>query len=125
MVARKPKWKFWAEGGMRILFSVCATGMMFAASSVAQQPVITGLLNNYSFVQPGLPNYGIAQGSIFDIFGTNLAGGYTPLQSVPLTTTLLGVSANVMVNGVTFPLILYRSEERRVGKQGGPPGRSR
>ena len=92
---------------MRILFSVCATGMMFTASSVAQQPVITGLLNNYSFVQPGLPNYGIAQGSIFDIFGTNLADGYTPLQSVPLTTTLLGVSANVMVNGVTVPLILY------------------
>ncbi len=80
---------------------------MFAASSLAQQPVIAGLLNNYSFVQPGLPNYGIAQGSIFDIFGTNLSAIPTPLQSVPLTTTLAGVSASVTVNGSTVPLILY------------------
>ena len=89
------------------IFSVGAMGVMFATRSVAQQPVITGLLNNYSFVRPGLPNYGIAQGSIFDIFGMNLAGGRAPLQSVPLPVTLLGVSANVTVGNVTVPLILY------------------
>lgn len=92
---------------MRILFSLSAAALMFATNAVAQQPVIGGLLNNYSFVQPGLPNYGIAQGSIFDIFGTNLGDGSAPLQSVPLSTTLTGVSASVTVNGMTVPLILY------------------
>jgi hypothetical protein len=84
----------------------CVFGALFAAVSLAQQPVITGLLNNYSFVQPGLPHYGIAQGAIFDIFGLNLSSRFTSLQSVPLPTTLNGVSASVTVNGVTA-LILY------------------
>src|SRR5579872_4912830 len=55
-------------------------------------PPTIGLANNYSFTLNGLPNYGIAQGSIFDIFGTNLAATSTPLQSVPLSTSLAGVT---------------------------------
>ena len=92
---------------MKTLLVVFLTAGMCIASSAPQPPVILGLLNNYSFVQPGLPNYGIAQGSIFDIFGTNLADESGPLQSVPLKTTLSGVSASVTVAGVTVPLILY------------------
>src|SRR5579883_2267983 len=60
---------------------------------------ITGLANNYSFIAAGLPNYGIAQGSIFDIFGTNLSPTSTPLQSVPLKTNLGGVTVTVTVSG--------------------------
>ena len=68
---------------------------------------ITGLANNYSFIPAGLPNYGIAQGSIFDIFGTNLAPTTTPLQSVPLKTNLGGITVTVTVNGTTTNVILY------------------
>ncbi|HLG96022.1 MAG TPA: hypothetical protein VKX49_06900 [Bryobacteraceae bacterium] len=68
---------------------------------------ITGLANNYSFIAAGLPNYGIAQGSIFDIFGTNLSPTSTPLQSVPLKTNLGGVTVTVTVNGTTTNVILY------------------
>ena len=68
---------------------------------------ITGLANNYSFIPAGLPNYGIAQGSIFDIFGTNLTPSNTPLQSVPLKMSLGGVTATATVNGTTTNVILY------------------
>lgn len=55
--------------------NMCVKGLagcfLFAAAASAQAPVIGGLANNYSYISAGLPNYGIAQGSIFDIFGTS------------------------------------------------------
>lgn len=71
------------------------------------QPVVSAVLNNYSYVPAALPHHGIAQGSIFVIFGTGLANSSTGLQSVPLRTTLEGVSAAVTVGGVTRAVILY------------------
>ena len=84
-----------------------ALGALLAASAVAQTPTVGGLLNNYSFTLPGLPNYGIAQGSIFDIFGTNLASVTTALQNPPLQTSLDGVSIDVTVNGTTTHPPIY------------------
>jgi uncharacterized protein (TIGR03437 family) len=81
-------------------------GTVLAATSAAQTPVIGGLENNYSFVVPGLPNYGIAQGSIFDIFGSNLASASTSLQATPVTP-LSGVSVSVTVAGTTTKPLLY------------------
>lgn len=92
---------------MKTGFAVCTMQVMFAAVATAQQPVIIGLFNNYSFVEPGLPHYGIARGSIFAIIGLNLARVPSLLQSVPLPMTLNQVSAKVTVGGVTIPLILY------------------
>ena len=83
-----------------------AACILFAAAASAQAPVIGGLANNYSYIAAGLPNYGIAQGSIFDIFGTNLAGSSLS-QSVPLKTTLNGVTINVTVGGTTTHPIPY------------------
>ena len=57
--------------------------------------------NNYNYPVAGQPGYGIAQGSIFSIFGTNLANSSTDLQHAPLPATLAGVSAKVTVNGVS------------------------
>ena len=73
----------------------------------ATPPTTISLANNYSYTPSGLPNYGIAQGSIFDIFGTNLASSSTPLQSVPLSTSLAGVTVTVVVNNTTTNVILY------------------
>jgi uncharacterized protein (TIGR03437 family) len=56
---------------------------------------------------PGLPNYGIAQGSIFVIFGTNLANTSTGLQAAPLQTDLDGVSVQITVGGSTTQALLY------------------
>ena len=70
-------------------------------------PAITGVANNYSYTLPGVPGYGIAQGSIFDIFGANLAGTRTPLLNVPLQTGVSGVNVTVTVNGVSNRAPLY------------------
>jgi uncharacterized protein (TIGR03437 family) len=90
-------------------FALALAGI-FAGSALGQTPTVGGLLNNYSFTLPGLPNYGIAEGSIFDIYGTNMASAATPLQNPPLQSTLNGVTINVTVNGTTtHPLFYYLS----------------
>ncbi len=77
--------------------------------AIAQTPNIVALQNNYSYTLPFAPNYGIAQGSIFIILGSNLAPSPTGLQSTyPLPLTLNGVSLAVTVNNiVTHPVIYY------------------
>ena len=85
---------------------LAALVFLSAALGLAQ-PVVSAVQNNYSYIPPGVPQYGIAQGSIFVVFGTGLANASTGLQSIPLKTTLEGVSAAVSVGGVTRAAILY------------------
>jgi len=82
------------------LISLCA-------ARVLAQPVVNAVENNYSYVLPGLPNYGIAQGSIFVIFGGNFAAASSGLQGLPLQTTLGGVSVQFNVQGATTQALLY------------------
>jgi len=74
-------------------------------------PVITQLQNNYSYLLPGVPNYGIAPGSLFVIIGTGLSTAAQPvLQSTAppgLQQTLNQTSISVTVNGVTTTPALY------------------
>jgi len=74
-------------------------------------PTITTVENNYGLIQPGLPNYGIAPGSLFYVQGLNLANVTTPLQQSNqaggLVTTLDGVSVSVTVGAVTKQCYLY------------------
>lgn len=77
-------------------------------------PSITQIQNNYSYILPGLPNYGIAPGSLFIVQGTALnAQPISALQSsgAPgLPTTFNATSISVTVNGVTTkPGIYYTS----------------
>jgi uncharacterized protein (TIGR03437 family) len=95
---------------MKLAGFTLAIAGIFAGSALGQTPTVGGLLNNYSFTLPGLPSYGIAEGSIFDIFGTNLSSTTIPLQGPPLKTTLNGVTIAVTVNGTTTnPLIYFLS----------------
>jgi uncharacterized protein (TIGR03437 family) len=75
-------------------------------------PAVTGILNNYSFIQPGFPNYGIAPGSLFIIQGSGLADptAQAVLQSSAapgIPKTLNGASVSVTVNGTTVQPALY------------------
>jgi uncharacterized protein (TIGR03437 family) len=83
----------------------------YGAASAPAGPAITGVQNNYSFILPGLPNYGIAPGSIFIITGTDLANpGPAVLQSSAppgIQTTLNGASISVTVGGVTTHPAMY------------------
>jgi uncharacterized protein (TIGR03437 family) len=68
----------------------------------AQAPVVAagGVVNGASF---GLaPNAGVAPGSLISVFGTNLATSMAAADSIPLSTTLGGVS--VTIGGFSAPL---------------------
>ena len=90
-------------GGLWIAFLVLLVGWASyanAAPTIAQN----GILNGGSYALPGLPNSGIAQGSIFVVFGQEL-GPATLVQvsSFPLPTSqgLAGTSIRVTVGGTT------------------------
>lgn len=74
-----------------------------ALAGLAQTPVVTGIANNYSGINVG----SVAQGAIFIAVGSNLSDQTTPLQSVPLQTTLQGVRMEITVAGVTTFAPLY------------------
>lgn len=80
--------------------------LIFGAAALGQ-PVVNAIENNYSYVPPGLPGYGIAQGSIFVIFGSNLAPDSSGLLSAPLKTSVHGVSVQFAVQGATSQALIY------------------
>ena len=59
----------------RTAIATVCVAVVFSAGSVNAQLIYTGVYNNYSDIQPGMPNYGIAQGSIFGVAGTDLRNG--------------------------------------------------
>jgi uncharacterized protein (TIGR03437 family) len=87
-------------------------------ASVPGGPTIAQVQNNYSFVLPGLPNYGIAPGSLFVISGANLSSSAPPVlqsSSPPgLPMALNQTSVSVTVNGVTTVPSLYYTSTMQV-----------
>jgi len=88
--------------------AIVVLALVPAGLPLAAQPVITGVQNNYSYILPNLPNYGIAPGSLFIIVGTGLAipgSQASPLQdpSKALPQKLNGASVSVTVDGVPGP----------------------
>jgi len=83
----------------------------YGVASAPTGPAITAIQNNYSYLQAGLPNYGIAPGTLFIIKGTDLASATTAViqsSNGGIPTTLNGASIAVTVNGVTtHPGIYY------------------
>jgi len=83
---------------------------------MAQAPAPAAVLNPASNIPAGLPNSGIAQGSIIVVYGANL-GPSTLVQatSLPLPTTsgLGGTTVTVTVNGTTLtaPMIYTLSTQ--------------
>jgi uncharacterized protein (TIGR03437 family) len=91
---------------MKLLLTLFA---LSTSAVFAQTPVITTIQNNYARIAEGASNYGIAQGSIFIVKGTNLsAQADTTLQNPPLQTTLANVRVRITMNGVvTYAPIYY------------------
>jgi len=103
------------NGGSLSLQYTTFTAKVSAAGS---GPIITQLQNNYSFILPGLPNYGIAPGGLFVILGTGLStSAPAVLQSSAapgLPTSLNQTSVSVTVNGVTTTPSLYYTSATQV-----------
>ena len=82
-----------------------------AGVTVFTGPVISNVTNAASNITAGLPNAGIAQGSIFTLFGTNLGPSAISIaQAAFQNTSLSGTSIAVTINGTTTaPLMYYTS----------------
>ena len=94
----------------RFVYLSCSF-VLATAGVFAQAPAIGvgGVLPAATYTPDGLPSSGIAQGSFFTIFGTNMG----PASSPPLTggaavpTTLGGTSVAVTVGGTTTAALLF------------------
>jgi uncharacterized protein (TIGR03437 family) len=103
---------------LRAVLTVASALVAFIAaqSHVFAGPSFTGVVNAASSIPPGLPNYGLAQGSVFVGYGAGLGPStLVSASSLPLPTTagLAGTSITVTVNGttVTAPMIYsYQSQ---------------
>src|SRR5437588_827392 len=85
-----------------------------------QAPVITAnsVVNAASRIPPGLPNYGLAQGSMFVLLGQGLASGTPPntVAGSPLPLTLAGASMQIAIAGakVDVPMV-YAAVDQLAG----------
>jgi uncharacterized protein (TIGR03437 family) len=83
------------------------------ASGVVAQPVIFdyGLANAASYGYFGLPDQGIAQGSIFVIFGTGLGpASVVKCATFPIATELAGTRVDVHAGGAILAApVVYTS----------------
>lgn len=88
---------------MRI-FCNLAVEITLLAGVAAAQPVVSsgGILNAASYSLSGLPNSGIAQGSMFLVFGSGLGpAALSQVSAFPLLNNLAETSMKVTVKGVT------------------------
>ena len=90
------------------LTSLVQLCLLFAGLAAAQ-PRIAGIQNNYSYLIPGTPNYAIAQGCIFTLYGANIGPAVLEQQgfSPALNRNLGGVSIKITVGGTTTEAIPY------------------
>jgi uncharacterized protein (TIGR03437 family) len=76
----------------------------------AQTPAVApgGIVNHFSYATPGLPNADIAQGSVFDIYGTNIGpAALTKLAGFPIPTIIANTSVQLTVEGTTVDVYLF------------------
>jgi len=106
--------------GKFLVTSVTGTSLVIQYTTyISTTPTITGVQNNYSYLTPGLPNYGIAPSTIFIITGSSLASTTTvsSLQSSAapgLPTSLNGASISVTVGGVTTHPAMYYAIAKQI-----------
>jgi uncharacterized protein (TIGR03437 family) len=93
---------------------------LLTLSSIASfgQPVVNSVLNAASYLQPGLPNAGIAQGSMVAVFGTGLGPSTLVRAATPALPTaggLAGTSARITAGGKTADATLLYSSQSQLG----------
>jgi uncharacterized protein (TIGR03437 family) len=100
---------------MRTVWTLSVSLTLLTTAALAQ-PVVSagGILNAASYALNGLPNSGIAQGSMFIVFGSGLGPAtISQISSFPLPLSLAGTSMKVTVNNVSadVPMIYTLSSQ--------------
>ena len=94
---------------MGVLLALCASTVVLAQPSIATG----GVLNSASAAYEGLPNSSIAQGSIFNVYGSNLGPATLVKATFPLQTTLpanSGTSVTVTVGGTAAHAFMFYTQ---------------
>lgn len=91
--------------------------LLSASGLLAQNPAPASVLNPASNILPGLPNFGIAQGSVFVVYGAAMGPSTIAVApSLPLQTSLAGTSIQVTVAGTTVNApMLYTLKSQLAG----------
>lgn len=91
--------------------------LLLAALDAGAQPVINpgGVVNAASYIRSGFPNSGIAQGSLFVVFGRDLGPAeLRKFADLPKPTSLGGTSVRVSAGGTTVDAFLYYTSSSQV-----------
>src|SRR5690348_13468481 len=98
---------------MSKILSLVVLVVSFVHLATASSPAINpgGVVNAASYTTAGMPNSGIARGSMFIAFGTGLGKpGLHAAGAYPLPLELEGTSVRVTANGrVTGAIMIYSS----------------
>jgi uncharacterized protein (TIGR03437 family) len=105
MISYGPMYK-----ALRVTMSFLLTSVCLSAAA----PAITGVVNSASLLPPGVPNYGIAQGSIFNVFGSNLGPASLTEASLPLPPSLGGTSITVTIGTTTVTAPMFYSYQSQL-----------
>ncbi len=89
-------------------------GNVVELTYTSSAPFITSVVNVASNIPIGMPNYGIARGSLFAVYGANLGPDSVVVSPLPLpiTSGLLGTTVQISGPGgnATAPIYLARSD---------------
>ncbi len=101
-------------GIRKTIIRISILGALAAAAAMAQ-PTITTVANAASGIVAGLPNSGIAQGSIFLVIGSGLGPGMLTVAQSPFQSgSLSDTSVSVTVNGITEAGLMYYTSATQV-----------
>jgi len=94
---------------------------------VASGPTFSGVVNPAGGIPPGFPGYGLAQGSVFTIYGNNLGPATAAQSALPLSTTGLGgTTVTISSHGSTpIPIPLSYASNGQINgiiPSNAPPG---
>lgn len=93
------------KASLFVLLAACGAGMLQAQPMTIRA---AGPVNSASQIPAGLPNSGVARGSIFVVAGTHLcAAGLTGVTAFPLETSMKGTTVQVKVGGQTVSAYLF------------------
>jgi uncharacterized protein (TIGR03437 family) len=97
------------------LHSLALVVLAILAAGVAEGQSVNAVVNSASGLIQGLPNSGIAQGSIFLVVGTTLGPSTLAIASTPFQSTSVGgTSVAVVVGTTTVNALMYYSSATQV-----------
>lgn len=103
------------SGNYPTFITVGGATTLLTPIQVSTGPIITNVENAASNISAGLPNSGIAQGSIFIVAGVNMGPAAISIASSAFQNALLsGTSISVTVSGTTVNPTLYYTSATQV-----------